>query len=166
LIHKSELNAVKLNLKNEAEVKIAVEEIRSSFRKTGFELDEVMIQNFITTKHELLLGGYRDPSFGPVVMFGTGGKYVEYWNDTQIRSAYLTEGDIEELIIETKIGKIIQGVRGEEKIDIDRLKFLIKSIARLMIEEKEVIEIDLNPLIVDKNNNFYAVDVRIKTIKN
>lgn len=163
VVHKSEFDAVKLNVRNHEELFIAISEIKSSFNRNGHELEEVLIQPFITTKHELLIGGFRDPSFGSVVMFGTGGKYVEVLDDTIIKSAYLDEDDLDEIISNTKIGQILKGVRGETGIDLELLKSIISSVAKLMIENEEIIEIDLNPLIVDTSEKLYAVDVRIKS---
>lgn len=164
LIHKSELNAVKLNIKNRDNLLTAIEEINLSFKKNNLEVEQFLVQPFIKTKHEILVGGFRDPSFGAVIMFGTGGKYVEVIDDTQIKSAYLNEYDLDEIISKTKIGKILQGVRGERSCDIPQLKMLIKSVARLMIENNEITEIDLNPIIIDENKNYFAVDVRIKSL--
>jgi acetyltransferase len=110
-----------------------------------------------------LVGGFRDPSFGPMVMFGSGGKYVEYVDDTVIRSAYLTDFDIEEMINNTKIGKIIQGVRGEAPADLNKIKSTIKSVAQMMLNHSEITECDLNPLVVTEDNNIFAVDIRIKS---
>ncbi len=83
---------------------------------------EILVQPFINTKHELLIGGFRDPSFGPVIMFGTGGKYVEVLDDTKIKSAYLNDTDVEEMISNTKIGQILKGVRGEIGVNIEIVK--------------------------------------------
>ncbi|MBI1939651.1 MAG: acetate--CoA ligase family protein [Ignavibacteriales bacterium] len=162
VIHKSEINAVKLNIKDEEDLAERANEISESFRKFNFEVVEFLIQPYIKTKHEILIGGFRDPSFGPAIMFGTGGKYVEVICDTAIKSAYITENDIDDLINETVIGKILQGIRGEEPCDLTGLKRIIKSCAHMMIENKNISEFDLNPLIVDEENNFYAVDVRVK----
>ncbi len=162
IVHKSELDAVKLNINNKDELINAVDEIKQSFSKNGFPLKEIFIQPFITTKHELLIGGFRDPSFGPVIMFGSGGKYVEALDDTIIKSAYLDEDDLDEIINKTKIGKILKGIRGEKSVDLIKLKSIIKSVAKLMIEKPEITEIDLNPLVVDVEDKFYAVDIRIK----
>ena len=95
-------------------------------------------------------------------MFGTGGKYVEYLEDTVIRSAYLTDGDIDALINSTKIGKIIQGVRGDKSVDIKKIKNAIKSVAQMMLDNPEITECDLNPLLIGDNDEVFAVDVRIK----
>lgn len=162
VVHKSELNAVKLNIRNSDELKIAILQISESFKSHGYIAEKYLLQEFVETKHELLLGGYRDPSFGPVIMFGSGGKYVEILDDTAIRSAFIAIEEITEMILSTKIGKILSGVRGEESVDLTMLTNIIKSASQMLIENEKIIEFDLNPLIVDAKDQFNAVDIRIK----
>ena len=162
VVHKSELDAVKLNIEDKDEMLRAVDEIKVSFAANNIKLEKIFIQQYISVKHEILVGGFRDNSFGPVVMFGTGGKYVEVWDDTIIKSVYLNDEDLEEMINETKIGKILKGVRGDASADINKIKGFINSVAKLLIENYNIDEIDLNPIVVDQNLNFHAVDVRIK----
>ncbi len=162
IIHKSELNAVKLNIASKDELLIAAEEIERSFRDSGFHVESYLVQQFAKSKHELLVGGFRDSSFGPVIMFGSGGKYVEVYSDTSIKSAYLCDADLEEMINETAIGKIIRGVRGEKDCDIPALKKIILKCAHMMIENEDISEFDLNPLIYTNDGNYLCVDARIK----
>jgi acetyltransferase len=162
IIHKSELKGVALNIKNKSELIKTTKEMIENFRLKNIALDSFLIQPYIHTKLELLIGAFRDPSFGPMVMFGSGGKYVEVFDDTVMRSAYLSDEDIEEIINETKIGQILRGVRGEKPADIQQIKSVIKSIAQMMLDEDSITECDLNPLIVTKDNKIFAVDVRVK----
>lgn len=162
IIHKSELKGVVLNIKDKNELIYTAESMIKSFNQKKLSIESFLIQPYIHTKFELLVGGFRDPSFGPMIMFGSGGKYVEFIEDTTIRSAYLTDLDIDEMISKTKIGKIIQGVRGEIPADMNRIKSTIKSVAQMMLNHKEIIECDLNPLVVTDDNNIFAVDIRIK----
>ena len=162
VIHKSEINAVKLSIINKKELIIAADEIKNNFAASGLKVDEFLIQQFVETKHELLIGGFRDPSFGPVIMFGSGGKYVEVFDDVSIKSCFICDDDIDDMINTTKIGKILHGVRGEEPCNIAGLKQIIKSCALMMIENENIVEFDINPLIVDKDNKFFAADVRVK----
>jgi acetate---CoA ligase (ADP-forming) len=162
VIHKSELNAVKLNVQNKKELVESVDEIKINFQNNGFAGEQYLVQQFITTKHEVLLGGYRDESFGPVIMFGSGGKYVEVLNNTAIRSAFISRGEICEMILSTSIGKILAGVRGEASIDMNEMINLIQSAAKMLIENEAIVEFDFNPIIVDIENNLHAVDIRIK----
>ena len=162
VVHKSELNAVKLNLKNGDELRKAAQEIINGFRQNNFELEEFLIQPFIITKHEILIGGFRDNSFGPMIMFGSGGKYVEVFQDTSMKSAHLSDEDVDEMIDSTKIGKILKGVRGESPVDLITLKKIILSSAQMMLDNPNIIEFDFNPLVVAKDNSIHAVDVRIR----
>lgn len=162
VIHKSELNAVKLNIQTKEELFIAAEEIKTNFLIAGFSVDEFLVQQFVKAKHELLIGGFRDPSFGPIIMFGSGGKYVEVFDDVKIKSCYLCDEDIDDMINKTNIGKILHGVRGESSVDLSELKRIIKQCSLMMLENKNVEEFDLNPLIVDVTGKFFAVDVRVK----
>ena len=162
VVHKSEFNAVKINIKNQKELQNAADEIALDFNAKGIEVTEYLIQPFIEPKQELLVGGFRDPAFGPVVMFGAGGKYVEVVNDTAIRSAYLTKSEAQKMIEETNIGKILMGVRGEEASDINAVANVLLEVSKMMIDYPQITEFDFNPLIVGKNNKLSIVDVRIK----
>lgn len=162
IIHKSDLMGVALDIKTKDELLEQADAMYINFREQDIQLDSFLIQPFIHTKFELLVGSFRDPSFGPMVMFGTGGKYVEYLEDTVIRSAYLSDDDIEELIDGTKIGKLIKGVRGEKPADIAKIKSTIRSVAQMMLDNPGVTECDLNPLIVTGDDKIFAVDIRIK----
>ncbi|MDP4117343.1 MAG: acetate--CoA ligase family protein, partial [Bacteroidota bacterium] len=166
IIHKSDLDCVRLNIRNKEELLKNINEIEESLFQKGYVPENYLVQPYIQTKHELLIGGFNDPCFGPVIMFGTGGKYVEYLNDTKMASAYLCDEDINNLIDKTHIGKIIKGVRGETSVDIVKLKDIIKGLAQMLLDNPNIKEFDSNPLIVDVNNNFYIVDVRIKIENN
>jgi acetyltransferase len=162
IIHKTDLKGVVLNIKSRSELIKTVEEMIWNFSSKKIQLDTFLVQPFLITKYELLVGAFRDPSFGPMIMFGSGGKYVEYLDDTIMCSAFLTDNDINKLINSTKIGKIIQGVRGEKSVDMHAIKSSIKNLAQMMVNHKEITEVDLNPLLVTTDNKIYAVDIRIK----
>ncbi|HSD62956.1 MAG TPA: acetate--CoA ligase family protein, partial [Ignavibacteriaceae bacterium] len=162
IIHKTELNAVRLNIKSKKDLLKEVARMITDFKGKNISIDSFLIQPFIKTRYEILIGGFRDNDFGPMVMFGSGGKYVEVLEDTAMRSAYLTGKDIDEMISGTKMGKILKGVRGEKTADIERIKNTVKSVAQMMLDNEDITECDLNPLIVDENNNLFVVDIRIK----
>ena len=162
VVHKSELNAVKLNIKSKDAFIEAAKGIKFSFKHAGLDVEEFLVQKYVKTRFELLIGGFRDPSFGPVIVFGSGGKYVEAFDDTATKSCYLCDDDIEDMINSTKIGRILRGVRGEESYDISELKRIVSYCAKMMVENKNIEEFDLNPLIAGEDKNYYAVDVRIK----
>lgn len=163
LIHKSDCKAVALNINSKEEAKFEIERMKYNLNKLGIDVKHFLIQKQIQIKFELLLGGFLDSNFGPVIMFGAGGKYVEVLQDTAMRSSYLVKDDIIEMIDETKIGKIIKGVRGEDSIDLDNLVELIYRTAKAFVNSN-IQEFDINPLAVDKDNKLYAVDIRIKAL--
>jgi len=162
IIHKSDLKGVILNIKSKENLINYAREMKTNFKQKDLEIGSFLLQPFLLPKFELLVGGFRDLNFGPMVMFGSGGKYVEYFEDTSIRSAYLTNKDVDELINSTRIGKIIQGVRGDKPVDMEKIKATIKSVAQMMINHNEVTECDLNPLLVTEDDKIFAVDIRIK----
>jgi acetate---CoA ligase (ADP-forming) len=162
VIHKSELNAVKLNIGSLEELKDSAREMEINFRNKGFAIEMLLIQPFLKIKYELLAGGFRDPSFGPMIMFGSGGKYVEVFDDTAMKSAYLSKDDIDNLIDKTKAGIIIRGARGESAVDLAIIKSIILNSAQLLLDIKNILEFDFNPIIVTNDNKILTVDARIK----
>jgi acetyltransferase len=162
IIHKSELNAVHINIQSKEDLIEKADEMIKNFNHKNVRFDSFLIQPYLYTKFELLVGAFRDPSFGPMIMFGSGGKYVEVYKDTSMRSAYLSEEDIDNMINETKIGQILKGIRGEKPVNILQLKSIIKFIAQMMLDEDSITECDLNPVIITPDNKIFAVDVRVK----
>lgn len=162
VIHKSEMKAIKLDIKSKEELIQASEEIKNNFSLNGLDVENFLIQQYVKPKHELLIGGFFDNSFGPIIMFGSGGKYVEIYEDTSIKSCYSCEADIDALINETKIGKILKGIRGEKPSDIEVLKQIIKNTIRMFLENSSIKEFDINPLVLAEDDKYYIVDFRVK----
>ena len=98
--------------------------------------------------YEVIIGVKRDPSFGPLIMFGLGGIYVELFKDVGFRLAPLTADDAREMILETKAGKIFQGFRGRPPADIEAVVECILRVSQLAIDFPEIQEIEINPLLV------------------
>jgi hypothetical protein len=165
LIHKSEIDAVKTGIKSFEELLQAEMDILESFNRNNLKLDDFLVQPYVEPKYELLIGGFRDPVFGPVVMFGSGGKYVEVFNDVCMKSAYMCSRDIEEMISGTKMGNLLKGVRGELPLDLSEIKELIKSSARMLLDNPAINEFDFNPVILSKDDQVLVADVRIR-VKN
>ena len=160
--HKSDFGAVELGISTDKEFKVAIKKIRLRMKSFNLAPDYFLIQPHIVSRFELLIGGFRDSSFGPMISFGLGGKYVNYFEDFSLRSAFITEDEIREMIYGTKIGKIIQGVRGEVGIDLDLLIRIISNAAKMIRENKNLSEFDINPLLVTEQNEFVIVDFRVR----
>jgi acetyltransferase len=111
---------------------------------------------------EVIVGAQRDPQFGPLVMFGLGGVYVEVLQDVAFRLAPLSRADGRGMIMETAAGRLLAGVRGQPQRDMDAVVETIRGVAQLMVDLPGVAEVDLNPLIVGAaGEGAWAVDVRI-----
>jgi acetate---CoA ligase (ADP-forming) len=162
VLHKSDLDAVKLNIKNPDELISVRDALLNSFANNNIVLERFLLQPYFEAKFEILIGGFRDTSFGPMIMFGTGGKYVELYNDISIKSVYLTEEDIDEMIINTKMGKLLKGFRGDLPVNLDKIKKLLISSAQMMLDFPGISEFDFNPVIITSQQDLYAVDIRIK----
>lgn len=160
--HKSDFGAVELGIKSSQEYKAAIKKIRTRMKSFNLAPDYFLIQPHILSRFELLIGGFRDASFGTMISFGLGGKYVNYFEDFSLRSAFITKDEIREMINETKIGKIIQGVRGEVGVDLDLLIKIISNAAKMIRENNNLLEFDINPLLVTEKNEFVIVDFRVK----
>lgn len=162
IVHKSDLGAVSLNISNRDELIRASNDLKKNTESNGISIEQFQVQEYVEAKHELLIGGFRDASFGPVIMFGSGGKYVEIMKDIVIKSAYSSEFDLKDMIEKTNIGKILKGVRGEKGVDLPGLVGILLRCCKLLIENNNITEFDINPLMVTESGELKAVDVRVK----
>jgi len=121
-----------------------------------------MVQRMAGDGVEVILGGKRDPTFGPVVMFGLGGIHVEVLEDVAFRVAPLSRADAEEMIAEVRGRRLLDGVRGKLPVDRKALIQALLSLSRLLAENPCIAEVDINPLIVLREG-CVAVDARIVT---
>jgi acyl-CoA synthetase (NDP forming) len=108
----------------------------------------------------MIAGARRDATFGPVVLFGLGGIYVEVLDDVSLRVAPLTRFDAEEMLAEVQGSRLLRGVRGQAPADVDALIDALLALSQLMVEHPEIQEVDINPLVaLDKGA--LALDARI-----
>jgi acyl-CoA synthetase (NDP forming) len=157
VIHKSDRGGVKLNLKSADEVELAYNGIISSFADK--KVIGVTVQKMAPPGLEAIAGVSRDPAFGPVLMFGLGGVFVEVLKDVSFRILPVTQADIEEMIKEIRGSRLLQGYRGSA-VDISALKELLFNVSDLVIKNPEISELDLNPVFLYQKG-YMAVDARI-----
>lgn len=162
IIHKSDAGGVKLKIKDEKEAKLAYQGIISKTRKYNKEAQifGVITYSMIPKKIEIIIGMMKDPHFGPVIMFGLGGIFVEILKDISFRILPLEERDAREMITEIKGYEILKGVRGEGPKDIKAMKNLLLKISQLALENPEISEIDLNPVFVFEKG-LQVIDARM-----
>ena len=150
IIHKSDAGGIKLGLKNESGVRKAFKEIIANAGKftTRDRVLGTLISPMVACGQECIIGMIRDPQFGPVIMFGLGGIFVEVLKDVSFRVAPLADRDIDEMIKEIKGYKVLTGVRGEKPKDIGAIKNILARLSDIAVDNPEIMEIDLNPVIV------------------
>lgn len=155
MVHKSDAGGVALALGSAAAVKEAFARI------VGPE-ERALVQQMAPQGLEVIVGAQRDSQFGPLVMFGLGGVYVEVLRDVAFRLAPLSQGEAWDMVAETAAGRLLAGVRGQLPGDIDRVVETLLRAGQLMADLPQVLEVDLNPLIVGlAGEGAWAVDVRI-----
>src|SRR5699024_6327152 len=149
--HKSDANAIQLNLHDEEEVRTAYRQVmrNAAAYHPGAELNGVLIQQMLPKGEEVICGVNNDPSFGPVIMFGLGGVFVEIFEDTAFRIAPITKQDAIDMIKETKGYQILRGTRGKTAVDIDAIADVLMRVSALVSDYQHAIqELDINPLMV------------------
>src|SRR4030043_2334720 len=154
--HKSDKGGVILNVDHLKKAEEAYDRIR---KLNGGDLS-VLIQKMILNGKEVILGAKRDPSFGPVVLFGLGGIYVEVLKESSLRVAPINRLEAEEMISELKAVSILKGIRGERPLDIETLVENLLRLSQLMMDFSEIEGIDINPVMV-LEEGAGAVDCRI-----
>ena len=155
--HKSDVGGVILNVSSLPEAEGAYQDIQ---RLADGDPSGILVQKMISQGREVILGAKRDPSFGPVVLFGLGGIYVEVFKETSLRVAPISRSEAEEMISELKTSTILKGVRGARPLDIAALVENLLRLSQLMMDFPEIEGIDINPVKVLEKGAI-AVDARI-----
>lgn len=169
VLHKSDAGGVKINLKNEDEVRKAFNEIIENAKRYGQEkgIDVdlsrgVFISDFADMGTEIIVGVTKDPQFGHALMAGLGGIFVEVLKDVSFRLIPFTESDAREMLKELKAYKILEGIRGEAPRDVDALVKIMLSVSKMVEENPEITELDCNPTFVySAGKGALVVDARI-----
>jgi 4-hydroxybutyrate---CoA ligase (ADP-forming) len=168
IIHKSDAGGVKIGLKNEQEVRKSFNDIIGNIRKYNNDalIKGILIQEMVRSGKETIIGAKRDPLFGPLLMFGLGGIYVEVLKDVVFRIAPITGQDATEMIESIKTINLLKGARGEKPSDLKALKENLQKLSQLVTDFPEIEEFDMNPLLVfEEGSGARAVDVRIGLTK-
>jgi len=164
IIHKSDAGGVKVNLTNDAEIKSAFKTIIANAKKynKNAEIKGVLIVEMVKGGKEMIIGSKLESGFGPVIMLGMGGIYVEVLKDVTFKLAPVTNKEADDMIASIKTQKLLQGVRGEKPSDIAKLSECIQRLSQLVTDFKEIKELDMNPvLVMEKGNGCRILDVRI-----
>jgi len=164
IVHKSDAGGVKVNLSSDKEVRDAFKVIVDNAKKydSKAEIKGVLIVEMVKGGKEMIIGSKLEPGFGPVVMLGMGGIYVEILKDVTFRLAPFTDQEANDMISSIKTKKLLEGVRGEKPSDVGKLSECIQRLSQLVTDFREIKELDMNPvLVMEKGEGCKILDVRI-----
>src|SRR5271166_4701773 len=163
IVHKTDVGGVQLNLRDADAVRAAFRTIESSVRqRAGAEhFQGVTVQPMIKLDgYEIIIGSSLDPQFGPVLLFGTGGQLVEVFKDRALGFPPLNTTLARRMMEQTRIYKALKGVRGRRPVDLAALEQLLVRFSHLVVEQKWVKEVDINPLLASPER-LLALDARV-----
>ncbi len=164
ILHKTDVGGIVLNVKSDYELESAYD---SMMRNVATLLPQariygVEVQEMVPSGKEVIVGVHRDLQFGPLIMFGLGGIYVNLIRDVSFRLAPLSRREAYNMVMETKAYSLLRGFRGETPSDIESVVDALLRVSRLALDFREVAELDINPLIVyERGKNSLALDVKI-----
>jgi len=164
ILHKTDVGGVRVGLRTSEEVARAFEVIMVSVRRFLPQVPVlgITVQKMVEDGKEVIVGFSRDPQFGPLVMFGLGGVYVEVLKDVNFALTPLSKKEIRELVTGIKSFALLSGVRGEKEKDLEALYEVIATVGTLGEKFPEIVEMEINPLMVmDKGEGVWAVDGRL-----
>ncbi|MHB1339475.1 MAG: acetate--CoA ligase family protein, partial [Bellilinea sp.] len=164
ILHKSDVGGIRLNLDSTETVRAAyttmLQEI--SAKLPDAHLEGVLIEAMAPRGQEVIIGMRRDPNFGPLMMFGLGGIYVELFGDVAFRVAPLTHEDALDMVQSTRAGRLLTGSRGMQEADVEGVVETILRFSQLSIDFPQISEIEINPLLVlPKGKGTLALDGRV-----
>lgn len=164
IIHKSDAGGVKVGIAEEKAAREAFDVITKNARKYDkkAQIKGVLVQEMVKGGKELIIGSKQEPGFGPVLMLGMGGIYVEVLKDVTFRLAPVTNMEADDMINSIKTKKLLDGVRGEKPADKKKLADLIQRLSALATDFPEIKELDMNPvLVMEQGKGCKVLDVRI-----
>ncbi len=162
IIHKVDVGGVRLNLNSADDVQHAFRDIMAVGERLKARIDGVFMQRMAPKGREVILGMKRDPHFGPILMFGLGGIYVEALKDVTFRVAPIRELSAYDMLRNIRAFKLLEGVRGEPPADLEAIADCLKRLSQLSCDHPEIEEIDINPLMVyGEGKGAGVIDARI-----
>ncbi len=164
IIHKSDAGGVKVGVKSDDELRSAFRAIMDGAKKykADAKIKGVLVQEMVKSAKETILGASQDPTFGPVIMFGLGGIYVEVLKDVVFRVAPINQREAAGMVESIKTIKLLKGVRGEKPSDMNAIADSLQRLSQLVVDFPEIKEFDINPLLVlEDGKGARVVDARI-----
>lgn len=158
-LHKSDVGGVVLGVEGDEAVKEGYEQVTSAVTTH----EGVLVQEFVSGGHEVLIGMAHDPNFGPMVVFGLGGIYVELLKDVAFRLQPITDADAHEMVRDTQSYRLLEGYRNSPKGDVDALEEALQRVSALIVAVPELMEMDMNPVkVLAPGEGVVVVDARMR----
>ncbi len=163
VVHKTDVGGVVVDLRTDEEVRVEYEAMVNRVQKAVPDADirGVLLQPFVRGGRETIVGGTTDPTFGPLLMFGLGGVYVEALKDVVFRVHPLTDLDAQQMVRSIRGYRVLEGIRGEPPADEAAITDVIQRVSQLMGENPSIEELDINPFLVQESGGV-ALDARIR----
>ena len=166
--HKTDVGGVRVGIASEEALRREYRDLIAKLTERGLDkgLEGVLIQEMVKSSREMVCGLATDPQYGPMIMFGLGGVFVEVLKDISFRIAPLTDQDASEMVRSVKAWKLLEGVRGLPRAQTDKIEETLLRLSQLVTDFPRVSELDINPLMIsDKDGEAIAVDARVKLAK-
>jgi acetyl-CoA synthetase (ADP-forming) len=162
ILHKTEVGGVISDLRDRDDVRNAVIRMKKDLEKNAPQarIEGFLLEEFVPRGVEVIIGGMRDPQFGPVIMFGTGGVMVELMKDVSFRLAPLDQRESMAMMEDLRGYPLLTGYRGSKPVDRELLASIVMKVSDIITKIKEIKEIEINPLFVYENR-VMAVDARV-----
>jgi acyl-CoA synthetase (NDP forming) len=163
VVHKTDVGGVRVDLRTADDVRVALAEIEQAVRvaQADANLRGWLVERFLKGGKETIVGVTLDPAFGPVVMFGLGGVYVEALGDVAFRIQPVSAQDARDMMTSLKGRSLLEGVRGEAAVDREALVEVVQRVSQLMGDHEDIAEMDINPLLAF-HDGARAVDARLR----
>lgn len=163
--HKTDVGGVRVNIQSEEQLRAEYKDLIAKLEERGLleGLEGVIIQEMVKGNREMVCGIATDPQYGPMMMFGLGGVFIEVMKDVTFRIAPLTDVDAKEMIKSVKAYKLLEGARGTTPAQMEQIEETLLRLSQLVNDFKFIDELDINPLLIsEKTGEGIAVDGRIK----
>ncbi|MDD3236908.1 MAG: acetate--CoA ligase family protein [Candidatus Gastranaerophilales bacterium] len=163
--HKTDVGGVRVNIQSAEQLRAEYQDLIAKLKEKGLleGLEGVIIQEMVKGNREMVCGIATDPQYGPMMMFGLGGVFIEVMKDVTFRIAPLTDVDAEEMIKSVKAYKLLEGARGTKPAQMTQIQETLLRLSQLVSDYKFIDELDINPLLIsEKTGEGIAVDGRIK----
>jgi acetyl coenzyme A synthetase (ADP forming)-like protein len=164
ILHKTDIGGIKLDLRTPTDVRDAFDLLtyRAQRYMPEAEIWGCQVQEMVGGGREVILGMNRDPQFGPLMMFGLGGIYVETLKDVTFRVAPFSRDEVRTMLTEIRAVDLLRGVRGEPPADLEAIEDVLLRLSQLVTDFPEIVEMDINPLVVfEKGRGAVSVDMRL-----